>query len=185
MKKILIIEDDQLVANIYRNKFSVEALRGGNRAAMAKPASSCINSFQPDVVILDLMLPKMTGLDLMKKIRARTDLQQLPVIVFSNTYLSNMVQEAWKAGATKCLSKANCTPKQVIEVVRSLLAAAGAAPPAPRLRPPTPRPHGDRRRRQPNPTPAFRPNAPVLSDQPARARSPPRARPPSARQGRR
>jgi PleD family two-component response regulator len=43
------------------------------------------------------------------------------VIVFSNTYLSNMVQEAWKAGATKCLSKANCTPKQVLDVVRGLV----------------------------------------------------------------
>ncbi|MEY2427624.1 MAG: hypothetical protein QOJ40_509, partial [Verrucomicrobiota bacterium] len=60
--------------------------------------------------------------------------QHLPVIVFSNTYLTNMVQEAWKAGATKCLSKANCTPKQVIEVVRNAintgaanLAAAAAA----------------------------------------------------------
>jgi CheY-like chemotaxis protein len=50
----------------------------------------------------------------------------LPVIVFSNTYLTNMVQEAWKAGATKCLSKANCTPKQVIEVVGGVLSTNGA-----------------------------------------------------------
>ncbi len=82
--------------------------------------------------MLDLMLPKMTGVELMKKIRSEPDLQKLPVIVFSNTYLTNLVQEAWKAGATKCLSKANCTPKQVIEVVRNALArqrrAGHAAP---------------------------------------------------------
>jgi CheY-like chemotaxis protein len=90
-----------------------------------------VHSFRPDAVILDLMLPKMTGVELMKKIRSEPDFQQLPVIVFSNTYLTNMVQEAWKAGATKCLSKANCTPKQVIEVVRSALSPNGvpAAPP--------------------------------------------------------
>ena len=52
----------------------------------------------------------------------------MPVIVFSNTYLTNMVQEAWKAGATKCLSKANCTPKQVIEVVRSALPSTAQRP---------------------------------------------------------
>src|SRR5262249_28714193 len=73
------------------------------------------------------------GVDVLKKIRGESALQQLPVIVFSNTFLSNMVQEAWKAGATKCLSKANCTPKQVIDVVRGLLqnapASAGAAQP--------------------------------------------------------
>jgi CheY-like chemotaxis protein/HPt (histidine-containing phosphotransfer) domain-containing protein len=63
----------------------------------------------------------------------------LPVIVFSNTYLTNLVQEAWKAGATKCLSKANCTPKQVIEVVRNALPANGAPvtpPPVPVTAPP-------------------------------------------------
>ena len=58
MKKILIIEDDQLVANIYRNKFAVDDFEV-EIASTAKPASSLINTFQPDVVILDLMLPKI------------------------------------------------------------------------------------------------------------------------------
>jgi CheY-like chemotaxis protein len=71
------------------------------------------------------MLPKMTGVDFMKQVRSQADFQQLPVIVFSNTYLTNMVQEAWKAGATKCLSKANCTPKQVIEVLRTTMNTHG------------------------------------------------------------
>jgi PleD family two-component response regulator len=86
------------------------------------------------------MLPKMSGLDLLKKIRAHEGMKHLPVIVFSNTYLSNMVQEAWKAGATKCLSKANCTPKQVIEVVRSLAAQPAGTPAAvaPRISPVVP-----------------------------------------------
>src|SRR3984957_2175577 len=102
MKKILIIEDDQLVANIYRNKFAVD-----NFSVETAPAGDkgleLVKSFNPDVVILDLMLPNTSGVDVLKKIRAEAGLQQLPVIVFSNTFLSNMVQEAWKAGATKCL----------------------------------------------------------------------------------
>ena len=132
MKKILIIEDDQIVANIYRNKFSVEGFEV--EIAHDGPAGlECIHNFKPDAVILDLMLPKMTGVDLMKKVRGEADFQKLPIIVFSNTYLTNMVQEAWKAGATKCLSKANCSPKQLLDVVRSMIsngassAAAGAA----------------------------------------------------------
>jgi DNA-binding response OmpR family regulator len=95
-----------------------------------------LKTFRPDAVLLDLMLPKVNGIELMKQIRAEAGFQQTPVIVFSNTYLSNMVQDAWKAGATKCLSKANCTPKQIIEVVRQALnppspataPKAGAAP---------------------------------------------------------
>lgn len=126
MKKILIIEDDQIVANIYRNKFSVE----GYNVEIAHDGHTgveTIRSFRPDAVILDLMLPKITGVEVMKQVRAEPDFQKLPIIVFSNTYLSNMVQEAWKAGATKCLSKANCTPKQLIDVVRSTLSTPNAA----------------------------------------------------------
>jgi DNA-binding response OmpR family regulator len=120
MKKILIIEDDQIVANIYGNKFSVDHFKV-EIAADGETGLALVNSFKPDAVLLDLMLPKTSGLDVLKKIRAEAGMETLPVIVFSNTYLSNMVQEAWKAGATKCLSKANCTPKQVIEVIRALI----------------------------------------------------------------
>src|SRR5215471_6019649 len=126
MKKILIIEDDQIVANIYRNKFSIE----GYTVEIAHDGHAgleSIRSFRPDAVILDLMLPKMTGVELMKQVRGESEFQKLPIIVFSNTYLTNMVQEAWKAGATKCLSKANCSPKQVIAAVRAALSTNGGA----------------------------------------------------------
>src|SRR5215468_7497279 len=119
-KKILIVEDDQIVANIYRNKFSVEGYEV-EVALDGQAGMEALKSFRPDAVVLDLMLPKMTGVDFMKQVCAQSDFQQLPVIVFSNTYLTNMVQEAWKAGATKCLSKANCTPKQVLEVIRATM----------------------------------------------------------------
>jgi DNA-binding response OmpR family regulator len=124
VKKILIIEDDQIVANIYRNKLSVEGYKV-EIALDGEVGREMIKSFRPDVIVLDLMLPKVTGLELMKEIRAEPDFEKVPVIVFSNTYLTNMVQEAWKAGATKCLSKANCTPRHVLDVVRSALGKNG------------------------------------------------------------
>ena len=85
-----------------------------------------MRTFQPDVILLDLMLPKMSGVDVIKQIRSEADFAKLPIIVFSNTYLTNLIQEAWKAGATKCLSKTNCTPKDVLEVVRQTIGASGA-----------------------------------------------------------
>jgi CheY-like chemotaxis protein len=120
MKKVLIIEDDQIVANIYRNKFSVEGYQV-EIALDGETGLETARSFQPHAILLDLMLPKLTGVELMKRIRSEPDLKDLPVVVFSNTYLSNLVQDAWKAGATKCLSKANCSPKQVIDVVRGVI----------------------------------------------------------------
>src|SRR4030095_10945493 len=126
MKKILIIEDDQIVANIYRNKFAVEGFQV-EIALDGNVGLELVRSFRPDAIVLDLMLPKLTGVELMKKIRSEPEVEKLPVIVFSNTYLTQMVQDAWKAGATKCLSKSNCTPKQVIDVVRTTLGTNGTA----------------------------------------------------------
>jgi len=125
MKKILIIEDDQIVANIYRNKLSVEGFQV-EIALDGEVGLELVKSYRPDVIILDLMLPKVTGVELMQQIRAEPDFEKIPVIVFSNTYFTNLVQDAWKAGATKCLSKANCTPKQVLDVVRGTIGNNGA-----------------------------------------------------------
>ena len=123
--KILIIEDDQLVANIYRNKFVLEGFEA-ETAADGTEGLELARNFRPDVVLLDLVLPTVSGLDVLRKIRAEKELGSLPVVVFSNTYLSSMVEEAWKAGAAKCLFKTKCTPKQVIEAVRSVLKTNGA-----------------------------------------------------------
>jgi DNA-binding response OmpR family regulator len=125
MKKILIIEDDQIVANIYRNKLSVEGFKV-EVALDGESGMEVVKNFKPDAVLLDLMLPKTSGVDVMRQLRADAAFGQSPIIVFSNTYLANMVQEAWKAGATKCLSKASCSPKHVIEALRTALGISGS-----------------------------------------------------------
>lgn len=130
MKKVLIIEDDQIVANIYRNKLIVQGYQV-EVANTGEAGHDLIKSFRPDAVVLDLVLPKLSGVELMKLVRAEAEFAKLPIIVFSNTYLTQMVQEAWKAGATKCLSKANCTPRQVIEAIGSAISANGVAVPPP------------------------------------------------------
>ncbi|MCX6895799.1 MAG: response regulator [Verrucomicrobia bacterium] len=136
MKKILIIEDDQIVANVYRNKLLVEGFQV-EVANEGQAGLELVSTFQPDLIILDLMLPDLPGVEIMKKLRAQPAFEKLPIIVFSNTYLSNVMKEAWKAGASKCFSKASCTPKQIIEAIHSLVssattasATAPAAPPA-------------------------------------------------------
>ena len=133
MKKILIIEDDQIVANIYRNKLAVEGYQA-ETAYDGESGLKSVRTFQPDVILLDLMLPKMSGVDFIIQIRSEADFAKVPIIVFSNTYLTNLIQEAWKAGANKCLSKTNCTPKDVLEVVRQTIGASGAVPRDPAAR---------------------------------------------------
>jgi len=129
MKRILIIEDDQVVARIYSNKLSFK----GHQVEVAPDGETGLRRIQeapPDLVILDLMLPKLSGIEVMRKVRAESATSQIPIVVFSNTYMASMVQEAWEAGATKCLSKANCTPTQLTDVIRELL-----NPPEPTIAP--------------------------------------------------
>ena len=131
MKRLLIIEDDEIVANAFRNKFSSEGYQV-EVAGDGEAGLELVRSFRPDAVLLDLMLPKIMGVELMRKLRAEPEFAKLPFIVFSNTYLSNMIREAWAAGATRCLSKAYCTPRQLLDVVRTTLAGHDQRLPATR-----------------------------------------------------
>jgi CheY-like chemotaxis protein len=125
MKKILIIEDDQIVANVYRNKLTVEGYRT-ETAADGETGLKLLRTFKPQIVILDLMLPGISGVEVIKEIRKDLEFSKVPTVVFSNTYLTNLIQEAWRAGANKCLSKSSCTPKDIIDIVRGLIGDSGS-----------------------------------------------------------
>ena len=120
MSKIVVVEDQQVLATVYRNKFVAEGYQV-EVASDGEAGLALINTTQPDLVILDLILPKMNGIDVLKNVRANPVFQTLPVIIFSN---ASLVEEAWKAGATMVLSKSSHSPKQIVESVRAALQAA-------------------------------------------------------------
>lgn len=117
MKKILIIEDDQILSNIYRNKLTVEGYQVES-AGNGESGLALMRTFQPQMILVDLLLPQLSGVEVIKHIRSEADFAKLPIVVLSNTYLTNLIQDAWKAGATKCLAKSRCSPKDILDVVR-------------------------------------------------------------------
>jgi len=122
MMKVLIIEDNVTVTTLYRNMlraagFVVEAAADGAKGLAA------VSSFRPDVVLLDLMLPAIDGLSVLRTLRADPEWTALPIVVFSNSYSGQRLTEVWEAGATQVLAKASSTPKQVVEAVRATVAA--------------------------------------------------------------
>ena len=128
-KFILIVDDDGIVAQIYQRQF----LLAGYQAKVVlngEQALEFLKERRPDLVLLDLQMPKVNGIEVLRAIRANPALKTLPVVVFSNAYLGNLVQEAWKAGANKCLTKAISTPRSLLEVIRATLAdGPGSKPP--------------------------------------------------------
>ncbi len=132
MKKVLIVEDDAIIANIYQRKLQMDGFQV-QHAADGELAMEMIKCNLPTIVLLDLQLPKANGIEVLKFIRSREESKTLPVVVFTNSYLGTLVQSAWKAGANKCLTKAICTPKQVSDVLKATLAgedSGGGPPPA-------------------------------------------------------
>jgi DNA-binding response OmpR family regulator len=119
-KTILMVDDDQVVVQIYPKKFQSQGFKvevaGNGDSAMQRLKKEPVH-----LVILDLCLPGMNGVEVLKNIRSEFEMQALPIIVFSNAYLSNLVRAALEAGATKCVTKADCTPDQMLEFVRELL----------------------------------------------------------------
>jgi CheY-like chemotaxis protein len=121
MKKIVVVDDQTVLTSIYRAKFSAEGFQVGI-AADGEQALEVIKRTRPDLVMLDLMLPKMSGLDVLKHLRALPDFKTLPIVVFSNAAKPGTLEEAWAAGATLVLSKSNTSPTKVVEAVQTLLA---------------------------------------------------------------
>src|SRR5712692_1105532 len=99
MNKVLIIEDDPRIAHIYRTRLS-KADFEVHIAVDGPGGLQSIQDYAPDIVLLDLMLPKLNGIDVLKKLRAEPKFSQLPVIVFTSAYVTDMVNEALLAGAT-------------------------------------------------------------------------------------
>lgn len=120
MKRILIVDDEPLVLRLYQEGlaqagFEVE-VAGDGLAAVAT-----LRQRQPDLVVLDLMMPKFTGVDVLKFMRGNAALALVPVIVLSNSFMNALAQEATKVGVQMALLKVSSSPSILAEIIHSLL----------------------------------------------------------------
>jgi len=120
MKTILLVEDDAVVAHVYRERFlregfNVETVSDGLTAMKS------LRAIKPDAIILDLLMPKLNGVDVLKFIRAEPSLKSVPVIILSNACMSEEADEAAKIGADLALLKSGCTPAQLVTAINNLL----------------------------------------------------------------
>jgi DNA-binding response OmpR family regulator len=120
MKTIFIVEDDAVVVHVYRAKFVREGF-GVEVAEDGLMAVRMLAAVKPDVVVLDLMLPKLSGVDVLKFIRSSPALKDTPVIILSNAHMSSLAQQAATIGAERAFLKSSCTPGQLVEVINDIL----------------------------------------------------------------
>jgi len=119
-KKILLVEDDKFLSEMYTTKltesgFEVEAAFDGEDG-LVKAAS-----FKPDLILLDIVLPKKDGFEVLKLLKEKEDLKKILVIALTNLGQKEEVQKGFDLGADDYVIKAHFTPTEVVAKVNRLL----------------------------------------------------------------
>ena len=120
MKHILLVEDDPFLIDIYTTKFKQANFKVGV-ATNGEEALAKLKEKTPDLVVLDLVLPRIDGWEVLRRIKANPKLKDLKVVALSNLGQKEEVEKGLKLGATKYLIKAHYTPSQAVEEVKRCL----------------------------------------------------------------
>jgi CheY-like chemotaxis protein len=120
MYKIFIIEDDEIVAEIYKDKlqaegYDVEVAHDGESGYLR------LKAFEPDLLLLDMMVPRLAGVDILRMLRGSEAYKRLPIIAFSGS--DELLDSARFLGATRVLSKAEFVPNQIVARITEAVTA--------------------------------------------------------------
>ncbi len=118
--KIAIIEDDEAISQMYRIKFEAEGYEV-ETAENGKLGLELCKEMHPDIVLLDLMMPVMTGEEMLSKLRKTDWGKDIKVIILTNRGEQEIPPEVKELGVDALILKAAMTPRQVAELVKEKL----------------------------------------------------------------
>ena len=130
MKKILLVEDDPFLIDIYTTKlkesgFKLEIADNGEEALKKIRERNLRNSKKktlwPDVLVLDIVLARIDGWQVLQEIKKDEKLKDLKIIVFTNLGQKEEVEKGLRLGATKYLIKAHYTPSELVEEIEKII----------------------------------------------------------------
>ena len=117
MKKILIIEDEEIMIDLLQKKLTVE----GYEISVARDGKEGLEKMKevkPDLILLDIIMPKMGGFEVMEEMQKDRELKKIPVIVVSNSGQPVEIDKAQTLGAKDWLIKTEFDPQEVIDKVK-------------------------------------------------------------------
>ncbi len=118
--KVLIIEDDSYISDMYKIKFESENFE----TIVAEDGISGIKEIEkqkPDIVLLDIVMPKVDGFSVLKMIKKNEDSKDIPVVLLTNLGQKDNVERGFELGATSYIIKAHFTPSEVVKKVKEIL----------------------------------------------------------------
>jgi DNA-binding response OmpR family regulator len=120
MSKILLIEDDVELLKMYERIFALEKFDLVT-AVDGEEGLEKANSEKPSLIVLDIMMPKLDGFQVLLRLKSDNDTKIIPVIVLTNLAGVKDAQSCLYIGAVKYFVKSECEPKQIVEAVKETL----------------------------------------------------------------
>lgn len=120
MAKILLVEDDEFIADIYKKKFESSGFEVLN-ITNGKSVLKAVADQHFDLILLDLVIPEMSGLEVLKELRGPQYPADLRIVIFSNLSNTEDREQAVKLGADGFISKTEFSPSQVVDEVNRYL----------------------------------------------------------------
>lgn len=119
-KKVLVVDDEDSIREIYRRELQTH---GYQVAVAADGEEGLLKSGEdtPDIILLDIMLPKMSGIDVLKALKENQLTKNIPVLLLTNLGEETIIKEGFELGADGYLLKVSYTPAQVVEEVTKFL----------------------------------------------------------------
>ena len=117
---VLLVEDDPSVLEMYRLKLELDGYRV-NTALDGEEGLKKAGDLAPDIIFLDIRLPKMDGLEVLRKLRAQEKTRNIPVIILSNYDEEDLVARGLRLGVHEYLIKARTTPSSLSEGIEDWL----------------------------------------------------------------
>ncbi len=121
MAKILIVEDDPLMARLYEKVFKFEGYEV-DVALNGRDGLDKVRVNRPTVMVLDIMMPEMNGLEVLDKLKADPETKTIPVVVLTNLAGGQDAEAALTKGAVKYIVKSEYEPKQIANMIKEVLA---------------------------------------------------------------
>lgn len=118
--KILLIEDEAMLAEMYETKFKSEGFNI-NKALDGEVGLKMAQEEKPDIILLDIIMPKLDGFSVLRSLRGDPKCKDIPVILLSNLGQEEDIKKGKAMGATGYLVKANLTPAEVVDKVKEFL----------------------------------------------------------------
>jgi len=118
--KILLVEDDSFLLGMYATKFEMENFK----VIMAEDGEKAVRfalKEAPDIILLDIILPKVNGFEVLRQLKANRLTADIPVILLTNLSQKDEIEQGLKMGAEDYLIKAHFMPSEVVDKIKKVL----------------------------------------------------------------